>query len=319
MNSPPKDPGLFTRFLFGELSEAEATQLELECLENDELFERLKAIEVEVTDQYIRGDLDRKRRGQFEKNLLSVPGRREEVELAKSIMGTNVEGQVPWADFLAWIKEPTSRRVISAKTKERTGVVTQNASASRTGILNWAMSDRSRAALFDEEYLLRFRSGDVETAKHFKKYFGGLLRVKVRTRFDKEAADEMVSNILATAAVRIMQGEPRSATQLPAYMLALCRDLMMRSAKVAPRVDRETIARVAQSEEEGLGKDRAKKLERVLARLSPLERGILVDLFNKEHDREAVCKKYQLSREQLRLAIFRARTKFRKAWDGASA
>ena len=80
----------------------------------------------------------------------------------------------------------------------------------------------------------------------------------------------------------------------------------MRSSKVAPGVDRETIAKVAQS--------RAKAVEHVMARLSPLERGILMELFYNENDRQAVCKKYQLSREQLKLAIFRAKTKLRKAW-----
>ena len=87
MKAAPPDPGLLIRYLLGELPEEECIKLEQACLENDQAFEELEAVEAELTDDYVRGLLDGRRRKEFEERLLIAPGGAENVDLSRRITG----------------------------------------------------------------------------------------------------------------------------------------------------------------------------------------------------------------------------------------
>ena len=84
MSSPP-DQELLVRYLLGELPETERVELEQLCLESDEVFDLVEAVEAELADDYVRGTLAGRRRKEFEKHLVNTPGRAEQVHLAKLI------------------------------------------------------------------------------------------------------------------------------------------------------------------------------------------------------------------------------------------
>jgi DNA-directed RNA polymerase specialized sigma24 family protein len=63
-----------------------------------------------------------------------------------------------------------------------------------------------------------------------------------------------------------------------------------------------------------LVEERAKTVRAVLATLKARDRDILVDLFYRELDRDEVCKQRGVTREQLRLVLFRARGRFQQQW-----
>ena len=85
MKRSTPDEQLLIRYLLGELPEAECIELEQLCLESDEVFEQLEAVEAELTDDYVRGVLVGHRRKEFEKRLLNTPGRAEEIEFARFV------------------------------------------------------------------------------------------------------------------------------------------------------------------------------------------------------------------------------------------
>lgn len=109
MNSDSTDHSALTRYLLGELSEQECLEIEQRCLDDDQTFEQLEAIEAELTDDYVRGMLGGRRRKQFEKRILNAPGgpgsrQLANLDLAKLITGQARSERSPIAKLKAWIK-----------------------------------------------------------------------------------------------------------------------------------------------------------------------------------------------------------------------
>lgn len=77
---------LMIRYLLGEASEQERTQIEKQFFADDNFFEHLLTIEDELIDCYVRGKLPPHDREQFEKHFLASPEMRRRVELAKHLM-----------------------------------------------------------------------------------------------------------------------------------------------------------------------------------------------------------------------------------------
>jgi hypothetical protein len=53
---PVREAPAVARYLLGQLSEEECAGIEQLCLENDELFEELEAVEAELIDDYVCKD-----------------------------------------------------------------------------------------------------------------------------------------------------------------------------------------------------------------------------------------------------------------------
>lgn len=79
---------LMVRYLLGELSEAEQTQLEDRFFMDNDLFELLQMVKDELIDDYVQGLLSAHERERFERHFLSSPQRRHEVELARTLVKT---------------------------------------------------------------------------------------------------------------------------------------------------------------------------------------------------------------------------------------
>src|SRR5215831_8928385 len=66
-----------TRYLLGELSEAECSALEQRYFTDPALFDQIVEVENELADDYARGRLDVQTRQRFETHYLNHPQRRE--------------------------------------------------------------------------------------------------------------------------------------------------------------------------------------------------------------------------------------------------
>ncbi len=71
-----------TRYLLGGLSEAEGDELAERYLDDDELFEEIQIVEEELIESYLRGELPKAQRREFEASYLGTPARRERVRSA---------------------------------------------------------------------------------------------------------------------------------------------------------------------------------------------------------------------------------------------
>src|SRR5664279_2696823 len=72
-------------YLLGELPEAESLRFEQLCMDDDDFFEELLAVEAELTDAYVQGQLAGGAREAFEKRLLNSRDGGKAIALSKLI------------------------------------------------------------------------------------------------------------------------------------------------------------------------------------------------------------------------------------------
>jgi hypothetical protein len=77
---------LIRRYLLGELVEADQAALEQELLIDQGKFDRAWAVENELVDSYVRGEMSRADRERFEGHYLASPLHRERVAIAESFL-----------------------------------------------------------------------------------------------------------------------------------------------------------------------------------------------------------------------------------------
>jgi hypothetical protein len=73
------------RFVLGDLDDESRRAIEAEAIENEELFERIEAIEDELIDEYLSDELPASERKIFEESLDTVPGRRRRVAIVEAL------------------------------------------------------------------------------------------------------------------------------------------------------------------------------------------------------------------------------------------
>jgi hypothetical protein len=89
MPSPDKpryDDQLVIEYLLGSVSEDEAARLDELSIANDEFAERLRAVEDDLVDAFVRGELSGDSLDRFQSHYLASPYRREKVRFAESLL-----------------------------------------------------------------------------------------------------------------------------------------------------------------------------------------------------------------------------------------
>jgi hypothetical protein len=83
-----KTDDLITRFLLGEVSEEERTQVEKRFLADNDFFEEVLSAEAALLDQYLLGQLSEERRERAQILFQSSPGQKREVEFASELIAS---------------------------------------------------------------------------------------------------------------------------------------------------------------------------------------------------------------------------------------
>jgi Tfp pilus assembly protein PilN len=89
MSSPDKQPyddRLLTRYLLGALPEEEAERLDELCIVDDDLATRLHALENDLVDAYVRGEVSGEDLRHFESFYMSSAKRRQKVDFAAALL-----------------------------------------------------------------------------------------------------------------------------------------------------------------------------------------------------------------------------------------
>jgi anti-sigma factor RsiW len=85
------DDKLIARYLLGELSEAEQTQLEEHAFSNSDYMHHVRAVEKDLVDEYARGELSGPEREAFERRFFVSESRRRQIEFARALMQVSRE------------------------------------------------------------------------------------------------------------------------------------------------------------------------------------------------------------------------------------
>jgi hypothetical protein len=99
-------------YLLGQMSEEEAEEFEDLCFAQEHWPSRIEAVEEDLIDAYLHGELDAERRALFERNYLTTAARQERVRVAAGLLR-----QVCVSDV---VDEPS---VVEHKKAERVGLL----------------------------------------------------------------------------------------------------------------------------------------------------------------------------------------------------
>ncbi|HEX9163978.1 MAG TPA: hypothetical protein VF980_19885 [Thermoanaerobaculia bacterium] len=80
------DDGLLTRYLLGSLPEEETERLDEMSVTDDEIAWRLRAVENDLVDAYVRGEMSGGTLERFRSTYLASPERRKKVVVAKALL-----------------------------------------------------------------------------------------------------------------------------------------------------------------------------------------------------------------------------------------
>jgi RNA polymerase sigma factor (sigma-70 family) len=174
---------------------------------------------------------------------------------------------------------------------------------------------------FTEEYVLRLRSRDPATWQHFDRFFRPRICAKLRAKLPWNVAEELSGEIMLAVIESIDRGEPRDASCLAGYVFSICHNKMLEAWRKIGKenivdFDFETLRETAKTPlQQCLGDEEARKIQKVLSKLSRKDREILVSIYYHGQDRQDVCEKYRVTREHLKMILFHARQRFQKEWE----
>lgn len=173
-------------------------------------------------------------------------------------------------------------------------------------------------ASFDQEYVQRLKEGHPETQRHFTRYFGDLLNLKLRNRV---RSPHLLEEIRQETFLRVLLIVRRDGVERPERLGALvnsvCTNVMLetfrREGRAAPMPESvpEIIDEGPDPESALVSTQRKSQVRKILEALPPKDRDLLRLVFLEERDKDEICRKFQVDREYLRVLVHRAKSRFR--------
>jgi anti-sigma factor RsiW len=84
---------LIVRYLLGELPEAQQIEIEDSAFQNQQHLQDILAVESDLIDEYVRGEIPLRDREQFERHFLLSPESRRKVDFARALATVISESQ----------------------------------------------------------------------------------------------------------------------------------------------------------------------------------------------------------------------------------
>lgn len=187
-------------------------------------------------------------------------------------------------------------------------------------LANGNLKAANAGVMIDENYVRRLRDRDEATECHFASYFGKRLSCKLRRTL---RSDDLIEDVQQETLMRVLVNLRSKGLDRPhhlaGYVNGVCHNVMLELLRVERRNRSdedplwEPVDQKPGMEEVVANQEMRRLVEGVLSKLSPKDRTILRMLFLEDADKDDVCCRMSVSREYLRVLIFRARQRFRAA------
>jgi RNA polymerase sigma-70 factor (ECF subfamily) len=172
---------------------------------------------------------------------------------------------------------------------------------------------------FDSAYLDRLRSGDFRTQQHFVAYFGELIRLKAGKRLRSVAAVEDVRQETLARVLRLVTEQRiHQPERLGAFVNSVCNNVLNEHYRLRSRelpADDEVVNSILDPTigvvEVISRRQVQEQVRQVLDELPEKDRCLLKALFFEERSKDEVCRDYSVTREYLRVLVFRAKQSFK--------
>jgi RNA polymerase sigma-70 factor (ECF subfamily) len=176
---------------------------------------------------------------------------------------------------------------------------------------------------FDNEYLARLREGDAETERHFVVHFSNAIRISLRYRL---RSWQLIDDIRQETFLRVLNFLRSDKSmdhpeRLGAYVHSVSINVMMELLRAStrhpamPEDAHEMVDQSVNPEGEAVNKERKDLVRSILDELPDKDRGILRAVFLEDADKDDVCKRFDVTRDYLRVLVHRAKIRFRTALD----
>lgn len=179
---------------------------------------------------------------------------------------------------------------------------------------------------FDEAYLARLREGDPSTEAHFVDYFSQLLQLKLRARYlASDVVDDLRQETFARV-IRTLRSDPgiRQPDRLGAFVNSVCNNVLLEHYRAGSKnvaldpSHAEIQDKTLNIESLAITEQNSAIVRKVLSQLPQRDQAILRAVFLEDQDKDQVCRRYAVSRDYLRVLIYRAKDKFRIFLDSNS-
>lgn len=173
---------------------------------------------------------------------------------------------------------------------------------------------------FDAEYVRALTDGHLGAERHFTAYFGSLIRIKLRSR---RLPPHVIEDIRQETFLRVFVTLRRERglehpERLGAFVNSVCNNVFFEYLRSRPRhpmvaenapdpVDFREDAEAAL-----LSQEHRKVVEQVLAELPRKDEQLLRTVLLDERDKSEVCQELEITRENLRVILHRAKSRFRE-------
>lgn len=173
---------------------------------------------------------------------------------------------------------------------------------------------------FDGAYVQRLIAEDPDTERHFTKYFGDLLTLKLRSRLRSatlvdDARQETFARVLTSLK---QKGGLANAATLGSFVNSVCNNVLFemyragrRTAALEDDVD-PADDRQPDAERSIVAGEERLRVRRALAALPRKEQDLLRWLFFEERDKDGICRELNVDRNYLRVLLHRAKQRFRQ-------
>ena len=171
---------------------------------------------------------------------------------------------------------------------------------------------------FDEAYLERLREGDPSTENHFVAYFSQLLELKLRSRrLLPDAVDDLRQETFARVlrSIRSANGV-REANRLGSFVNSVCNNVLLEFCRAGSKNvpleanHLEIEDKLVNVEKMAISSENRAIVRKLLAQLPERDQAILRAILD-ERGKEEICRQFGVSRDYLRVIIYRAKEKFR--------
>jgi len=173
---------------------------------------------------------------------------------------------------------------------------------------------------FDGAYLERLIAGDPDTERHFTRYFGDLMSLKLRSRLRsreqiEDAKQETFARVLTSLKRKSGVKTPEA---LGAFVNSVCNNVVFelyrsgsRTVPLEEEFDAADERQPSVDSTIAAGEER-ERIRTALLALPAKERDLLTWLFFEGRDKDQICRDLAVDRDYLRVLVHRAKNRFRE-------
>lgn len=170
--------------------------------------------------------------------------------------------------------------------------------------------------MLDRKFLEKLREGDPAAEQLFVTHFGRLLMLKLRMNVRAyNLLEDIRQEALMRAIVAIRKGSVQQPEKLGGYVSAVADHVLLEMIRERGRVEDCRIPETADDrfdvDRELFSAERALEVRKVIAELPPRQRDIIRLVFLDGIGRDEVCRRFNLTPDQLRVVVHRAVSKLR--------